>query len=112
VQDNSGAAVGPKSPNSISSALSAITHVTTVPLGVQVPRLITHTVDQACPSTSRGRTALALSWEAVKTTLVLIKESSDAFPPLKSAVGGLVALIDMIEVRNTVIPVSPDEFTP
>jgi len=135
VQDNSRTAVGPKSPNSISSALPAITHVAAAPLGVRifpstapgtnsstplldpqfdssvvapVSRLITHKGDQAYNApTSRGRIALALSWEAVKTTLVLIKESSDAFPPLKSAVGGLVALIDMIEVRNIVIPVSP-----
>jgi len=97
------AAVRPKSPNSISSALSAITHVATAPSGV--PQLITHKGDQ--PPTSRGKIALSLSWEAVKTALVLIKESSDAFPPLKSAVGGLVALIDMIEVRKTVILVSP-----
>jgi len=107
VQDNSRAALRPKSPNLISSALSAITHIVTAPSGVQVSRLSTHTANQPYPSTSRGRTALALSWEAVKTTLVLIKESSDAFPPLKSAMGGLVALIDMIEVRNTVIPISP-----
>ncbi len=37
-------------------------------------------------------------WEATKTILRLVKESADAYPPLKSTAGGLVALIDLFEV--------------
>jgi hypothetical protein len=37
--------------------------------------------------------------EASKTILRLVKESADAFPPLKSTAGGLLGLIDLLEVR-------------
>ena len=39
-------------------------------------------------------------WAGTKLLLDLLKESSDIFPPLKCAVGGLVALIDVYEVRG------------
>jgi hypothetical protein len=42
----------------------------------------------------------AVVFEGLKTTLRALKESSDAFPPLKAAVGGLLACIDMVEVRD------------
>lgn len=32
------------------------------------------------------------------TSVLALKESADAFPPLKSAVGGVVALCDIAEV--------------
>ncbi|KAF4609717.1 hypothetical protein D9613_011997 [Agrocybe pediades] len=35
------------------------------------------------------------AWNAMETVLLLLKESADAFPPLKSAVGGLVACLDL-----------------
>ncbi|KAF9556966.1 WD40 repeat-like protein [Agrocybe pediades] len=35
------------------------------------------------------------AWNAMETVLRLLKESADAFPPLKSAVGGLVACLDL-----------------
>ncbi|KAF9556952.1 WD40 repeat-like protein [Agrocybe pediades] len=36
-----------------------------------------------------------VAWKATETVLRLLKESVDAFPPLKSAVGGLVAFLDL-----------------
>ncbi|KAJ7087507.1 hypothetical protein C8R44DRAFT_820226 [Mycena epipterygia] len=35
--------------------------------------------------------------DVLRTSLMALKESSDAFPPLKSAVGGVVALLDIAE---------------
>jgi hypothetical protein len=47
-----------------------------------------------------------VAWEGVKCALVLLKECSDVLPPLKAATGGLVALIDAIEVSETNVPFS------
>jgi hypothetical protein len=44
----------------------------------------------------------AVAFEGLKTTLRVLKESSDAFPPLKAAVGGLLACMDTVEVRDQV----------
>src|SRR5215475_11756766 len=44
------------------------------------------------------RSAWGNFWEGAKTILRLIKESADAFPPLKSTAAGLIGLIDLIEV--------------
>jgi hypothetical protein len=64
-------------------------------------------LNQAPPSTSsRVKEAAGVTWEGVKTALVLLKESSDWFPQLKAATGGLVALIDAIEVSETNVPFS------
>jgi hypothetical protein len=38
-------------------------------------------------------------WSACKEALKLLGEASDAFGPLKSAVGGLVGVLDRIDVR-------------
>jgi hypothetical protein len=65
-----------------------------------------------------GRMANAanVGFEGLKTTLRAIKEASDVFVPLKSAVGGLLALIDLVEVcivttdRNSLLiqmPINP-----
>ncbi|KAJ7757199.1 hypothetical protein DFH07DRAFT_1060645 [Mycena maculata] len=35
--------------------------------------------------------------DALQTSLLALKESADAFPPLKSAVGGVIALCDIVE---------------
>jgi len=45
-----------------------------------------------------------VAWEGVKTALVLLKESSDWFPPLKLATGGLLAFIDATEVSKMNFP--------
>ena len=39
------------------------------------------------------------TWNAAKLTLRLVKESADAFPPLKAVAGGLCEIISNFEVR-------------
>ena len=41
---------------------------------------------------------LSAAWSGLETALRLLNKSADAFPPLKSAVGGLLACIDLAEV--------------
>jgi hypothetical protein len=41
----------------------------------------------------------SMIWEGTKTILRLVKESADAFAPLKSTAGGLLGLIDLFEVN-------------
>lgn len=43
-------------------------------------------------------TPLSTIWEGSKSLLRALKESSDAFAPLKATVGGLLAVIDHVEV--------------
>ena len=40
-------------------------------------------------------------FQGVKTTLRLIERATDVFPSLKSAVAGLLGVIDIVEVRST-----------
>jgi hypothetical protein len=42
--------------------------------------------------------ALGVTWSGLQTALRLLERSADAFPPLKSAVGGLVACLDLAQV--------------
>ena len=39
-------------------------------------------------------------FQGVKTTLRLVERATDAFPPLKSTVGGLLGVIDIVEVGH------------
>ena len=39
-------------------------------------------------------------FQGLKTTLRLVERASDVFPPLKSAVAGLLGVIDIVEVRD------------
>ena len=56
----------------------------------------------APPNTgSKVKEVAGVAWEGIKTSLVLLNESSGCLPPLKAAVGGLVALIDAVEVSET-----------
>ncbi|KAF9552604.1 hypothetical protein CPC08DRAFT_266865 [Agrocybe pediades] len=41
---------------------------------------------------------VATSWKATETALRLLEKNADAFPPLKSAVGGLIASLDLAKV--------------
>ncbi|KAF9528032.1 hypothetical protein CPB83DRAFT_855213 [Crepidotus variabilis] len=50
--------------------------------------------------TSKIKGAFGLAWDGLDTALRLLKESSDAFPPLKTAVGGIVALIDLVQTTK------------
>ena len=49
-------------------------------------------------------------FQGIKTTLRLIERATDVFPPLKSTVGGLLGVIDIVEVchfqLNVVIGIS------
>jgi hypothetical protein len=47
-------------------------------------------------SSRNGSTFSDVLW----TSLCALKDSADAFPPLKSAVGGVVALWEIAEVRT------------
>ena len=42
--------------------------------------------------------AWGVTWSGLETALRLLERSADAFPPLKSAVGGLVACLDLAQV--------------
>ena len=42
---------------------------------------------------------LGVVWNGLQTALGVLKESSDVFPPLKSAVGGLVACLNVVQVK-------------
>jgi hypothetical protein len=41
----------------------------------------------------------SVAWKGLETALRLLERSADAFPPLKSAVGGLVACLDLSQVN-------------
>jgi len=53
---------------------------------------------------SKVKEVASVAWEGVKTSLALLNESAGCLPPLKAAVGGLVALIDAIGVSKTNLP--------
>jgi len=63
------------------------------------------------PTESNIKEVTSVAWEGVKTALVLLKENSDWFPPLKSATGGLLAFIDATEVSKTISPFSSNHLT-
>jgi hypothetical protein len=51
------------------------------------------------PNTSdKLKNAWGVTWSALETALRLLAKSADAFPPLKSAVSGLVACLDLAQV--------------
>jgi len=68
-------------------------------------------INQQATSSNVDPTSVTVAWEGVKTALVLLKESSDWFPPLKSATGGLLALVDATEVSETIFPLSSNHLT-
>ncbi|KIM51846.1 hypothetical protein SCLCIDRAFT_12017 [Scleroderma citrinum Foug A] len=39
----------------------------------------------------------SVAWKGLETALRLLERSADAFPPLKSAIGGLVACLDLTQ---------------
>ena len=62
------------------------------------PKSLDHTVNPGVApenKSDRGSTAYATT----KLAINLVKESSDAFPPLKSVAGGLSAILDHCDVR-------------
>jgi hypothetical protein len=81
------------------------TEATPAPVATPAPAEDRSTLQQSSspenskPSGSVPQSAKNIAWEGIKTTLRVVKESGDAFPPLKSTAGGLLALIDLFEVR-------------
>jgi len=67
--------------------------------------------NQQASSSNVGPTSVIVAWEGVKTALVLLKESSDWFPPLKLATGGLLAFIDATKVSEMNFPLSSNHLT-
>jgi len=64
-----------------------------------------HKVEQSSshsePNTSdKLKKAWGVTWSGLETALRLLEKSADAFPPLKSAVGGLVACLDLTQVGH------------
>ena len=47
-----------------------------------------------------ARKAGADAWSGLKVALQLLKESSDVFPPVKSAVGEFLGVVDIFEVSD------------
>ena len=54
-----------------------------------------------CADLKKGvRRAARTGWNGMRVLLGVLKETSDVFPPLKAAVGGLLALLDIYEVLS------------
>ena len=49
-------------------------------------------------------------WSGVETSLRILKECSDWNPILKSAVGGVIACIDLVGVRDSEFPPPADSL--
>ena len=47
------------------------------------------------------KNGLGVAWRGLETALRVLEKSADAFPPLKSAVGGLVACLDVVQVSHS-----------
>ncbi|KAB5588539.1 hypothetical protein CTheo_8022 [Ceratobasidium theobromae] len=61
-----------------------------------LPQNIKNWIKKTAGSNKAKATAQA-AWATLETTLRLLERSSDAFPPLKSAVAGLVGCLDIIQ---------------
>lgn len=47
---------------------------------------------------SKLKDASNVTWSGLEMALYVLEKSADAFPPLKSAVGGLIACLDIVQV--------------
>jgi hypothetical protein len=45
----------------------------------------------------------SIGFQGFKMVLRAVREAADAFPPLKSVAGGLLGLIDIVEVRDFIV---------
>jgi len=52
------------------------------------------------PSSDKIKKAWGVTWSTLEAALRLLEKSADAFPPLKSAVSGLVACLDLAQVSH------------
>jgi len=72
-------------------------------LSTSVGSSVQHSKDSAPlepPVSDKGKDRLGVVWNGLQTALGVLKESSDVFPPLKSAVGGLVACLNVVQVSD------------
>jgi hypothetical protein len=73
-------------------------------MGIPVPTISVQPpsdvyADLISPSDVGDKAAAAsIGFQVFKTALTAIREAADAFPPLKSVAGGLLGLIDIVEV--------------
>ena len=82
----SSTSVRPQRPDPTSNPLSLYPSIVIDPAGDEDP----------------GRMAdlTSAEFQGVKTTLRLVERATDVFPPIKSTVGGLLGVIDIVEVRD------------
>ena len=64
-----------------------------------LPESSDHTVDPG-PAPERKSDWASTAYATTKLAINVVKESSDGFPPLKSVVGGLSAILDHCDVRS------------
>src|SRR5258708_31191479 len=82
------------------------------PLLTQAASSVGSPVTQAAPAIESSAKEMAtVAWESVKTALILLQESSDWFPQLKAATGGFLALVNAIEVSETIFSLSLHSIT-
>jgi len=51
-------------------------------------------------ASGKYKEGFSVAWHGLETVLRVLEKSADAFPPLKSAVGGLVACLDVVQVSH------------
>jgi len=56
------------------------------------------TFDTERNTSDKLKKAWGVTWSGLQTALRLLEKSANAFPPLQSAVGGLVACLDLAQV--------------
>ena len=59
-----------------------------------------HSVNAESRLTQAAKNAGADAWTGLKVALQLLERSSDAFPPLKSAVAGFLGVVDVFEASS------------
>jgi hypothetical protein len=68
---------------------------------IQAPEKAVRPRSEECSTSLQSALVKAgsVAWNGLETALRLLERSADAFPPLKSAVGGLVACLDLTQVN-------------
>jgi len=80
------AASGLQGPDNVTSEPSS-QHAVAAPPGTSLPE--------------KYKEGLNIAWHGLETALRVLEKSADAFPPLKSAVGGLIACLDVVQVTHS-----------
>jgi hypothetical protein len=66
----------------------------------QKPEIVTDPDHDGDSSTGRITELAAVGFQGLKTTLQVLERASGVFPPLKSVIGGILGVIEVVEVRN------------